>query len=87
MTAGLNVLSEVKAVVGSALGIRERIQNADAATALLGAVPELDSMAVVNLITALEDHFGFIVADDEISAATFETLGSVAAFVEEKLSR
>lgn len=87
MAAGLDVLSEVKAVVGSALGIRDRIRNADGSTALLGAIPELDSIAVVNLITALEDHFGFSVADDELSAATFETLGSLAGFVEEKLSR
>jgi len=87
MTAGLNVLSEVRTVVGGALGISERIRNADASMALLGAVPELDSMAVVSLIAALEDHFGFSVADDEISAATFETLGALAGFVEEKLAR
>ncbi len=82
MAAGLDVLSEVKAVVGSALGVRDRIRNADGSTALLGAIPELDSIAVVNLITALEEHFGFSVADDELGAATFETLGSLAGFVE-----
>jgi acyl carrier protein len=41
-------------------------------------------MAVVNLITALEDQFGITVDDDEISASTFETLGSLTAFVEQK---
>ena len=44
-------------------------------------------MAVVNLIAALEDHFGIRVEDDEISASTFATLGSLAAFVQEKLPR
>jgi acyl carrier protein len=58
----------------------------DAATLLLGAIPELDSMAVVNLITALEEQFGITVDDDEIGAATFETLGSLSAFVEQKLA-
>jgi acyl carrier protein len=43
-------------------------------------------MAVVNVITALEDHFGISVDDDEISAKTFETLGSLAQFVEQKLA-
>jgi acyl carrier protein len=57
-----------------------------AATPLLGAIPELDSMAVVSLITALEEQFGIAVDDDEIGAATFETLGSLAAFVEQKLA-
>jgi acyl carrier protein len=54
-------------------------------TPLLGAIPELDSMAVVHLITALEDHFGISVADDDIGAATFSTLGTLTSFVEQKL--
>lgn len=58
-----------------------------AATPLLGALPELDSMAVVNLIGALEDRFGIAIDDDEIGASTFETVGSLASFVEQKLTR
>jgi acyl carrier protein len=42
-------------------------------------------MAVVTLITALEEHFGLVVEDDEISATTFETLGTLVRFVEDKL--
>ena len=55
-------------------------------THLIGAIPEFDSMAVVSVITALEDSFGFIVDDDEIDAAVFETVGSLVAFVEQKLA-
>jgi acyl carrier protein len=51
---------------------------------LLGSLPELDSMAVVTLIGALETHFGIVIDDDDISASTFATLGSLAAFVEQK---
>jgi acyl carrier protein len=79
------LLDDVKAVVGTALQIRDRVQGMDSATPLLGAVPELDSIAVVNLITALEEHFGISVADDEIGAVTFATLGTLTAFVEQKL--
>ena len=43
-------------------------------------------MAVVNVITALEDHFGITVDDDEISAQTFETVGTLTDFVEQKLA-
>jgi len=53
-------------------------------TQLLGGIPELDSMAVVAVMTALEDRFGFTIADDEISAETFATLGTLVAFVENK---
>ena len=80
------LLDDVKMVVGGALQIRDRVQEMDADAPLLGAVPELDSIAVVNLITALEEHFGIMVADDEISAATFETLGSLTRFMERKLA-
>jgi len=82
----LMLLDEVKTIVGSALQIGSRVQHMDAAAPLLGAVPELDSIAVVNLITALEEHFGIAVADDEIGASTFETLASLTQFIERKLS-
>lgn len=52
---------------------------------LLGALPELDSMAVLNVVTALEDHFGITMQDDEISAATFESVATLSAFVEQQL--
>lgn len=53
-------------------------------TPLLGAIPELDSMAVVALITGMEQRFGFMVDDDDIDGATFATLGSLVAFVQSK---
>lgn len=80
------ILDDVKMIVGNSLQIGTRVQQMDASAPLLGAVPELDSIAVVNLITALEEHFGIAVADDEIGASTFETLGSLAQFVERKLA-
>ena len=80
------LLDDVKKVVGSALHISSRVKQMDAAAPLLGVVPELDSIAVVNLITALEEHFGITVADDEIGASTFETLDSLTQFIERKLS-
>jgi acyl carrier protein len=59
----------------------------DAQSRLMGSLPELDSMAVVNLITALEDQFGITVHDDEIDAATFDTVASLTAYVDHKLGR
>lgn len=79
-------LEEVKKVVAEVLGLGDRISRFDAKSPLLGALPELDSMSVVNLITALETHFDIVVHDDEISASSFATLGALASFVEEKLA-
>lgn len=79
------LLDEVKTVVGHALQIGSRVRGMREDSPLLGALPELDSMAVVTVITALEEHFSITVEDDEIGAAVFETLGSLARFVETKL--
>ena len=77
-------LDDVKSVVVSTLGIEDRADTLSASTPLLGGLPELDSMAVVELVAALEARFGFEVSDDEITGEVFETLGSLAAFVEAK---
>jgi len=52
---------------------------------LLGGVPEFDSMAVVSILTELEESFGIMVDDDEIDASIFETVGALVSFVEGKI--
>jgi acyl carrier protein len=79
------ILDEVKRVLRDALQLGRRADALTSQSQLLGTIPELDSMAVVTVITAVEERFGFTVADDDISAETFATLGSLADFVNEKL--
>jgi acyl carrier protein len=80
------LLDEVRTILGSALQLGDRSRRLNENSPLLGAVPELDSIAVVNVITALEERFEITVADDEIGAAAFETLGSLTRFIEGKLA-
>lgn len=77
-------LNDVKNVLIDVLNLGPAGEALDANSPLLGSLPELDSMAVVSLIGALQERFGIAVDDDDISASTFETLGSLAAFVEQK---
>ena len=79
-------LDEVRDILSDVLSLGERKSSLNVNSGLLGSIPELDSMAVVNVITALEEHFGIMVDDDEISARTFETLGSLTSFIEQKLA-
>lgn len=81
----LDTQTEVQRILDDVLSLRGRAMGFDAATPLLGAIAELDSMAVVTLITTLEERFGITVDDDEISGDTFATLGSLSAFVAGKL--
>jgi acyl carrier protein len=85
MSSTQSTMQQVKYILTRALQLGSRAESFTESTRLLGNIPELDSMAVVTLVTALEEHFGFVVDDDEISAATFETLGALVRFVENKL--
>jgi acyl carrier protein len=81
----MNTLNEVKNLLIDTLNLGAAGASLTAESPLLGSLPELDSMAVVTLIGALEEHFGISIDDDDISGATFETLGSLSAFVDGKL--
>ncbi|PCI51887.1 MAG: acyl carrier protein [Alphaproteobacteria bacterium] len=82
----MTVIEDVREILKTTLQIGERADDIEADTPLLGNIPELDSMAVAMLITAIEEHFDIFVDDDDISAETFETFGSLCEFVEEKLA-
>jgi acyl carrier protein len=77
-------LEKIRLILTDTLGLRQLLLNES--TPLLGSVPELDSMAVASVITALEEHFGFQIHDDEISARHFATLGTLNQFVQSKLA-
>lgn len=76
---------DIRQLIGDLLLLGDRIEKFGPDTPLVGGIPEFDSMAVVVLINALEERFGIQVADDEISAETFETMGKVHEFVLDKI--
>jgi acyl carrier protein len=75
----LNILDEVLSLGGRTASFKRD-------TALLGAIPELDSMAVVSLLTALEERFGIVVDDDDIDGSTFASVGTLVDFVATRAS-
>ncbi len=82
----MNTEKEVLSLLDEILSLNGRSAAFSSNTPLLGAIPELDSMAVVALITGMEERFGFSVDDDEIEGSTFATVGSLVEFVEGKLA-
>jgi acyl carrier protein len=82
----MQYFEDVRYILGDVLALGARKNSLKEDSALIGSIPELDSMAVINVLTALEEHFGFTVDDDEISAGTFESLESLVRFVESKLA-
>ena len=79
-----STIEGVKAVIVKTLGIEERADTLDASTPLFGSMPELNSFAVVELAASLEEQFGFQIDDSDFSGEVFETVGTLAEFVEKK---
>ena len=81
-----DVLAEVIATIGETLGIEDRATQFAAETLLLENLPELDSMAIVELVLALEERFGIEIDDAQITGELFESVGSLAEFVDSQLN-
>jgi acyl carrier protein len=77
------LFDEVKQVVVDTLEIQDRSSEFEAASPLLGSVAELDSMAVLEVVVALEARFGFEIDDSELTGEVFETFGTLTDFVAE----
>ncbi|MBM4197409.1 MAG: acyl carrier protein [Gammaproteobacteria bacterium] len=78
------VEQQVRSILRDTLQLGARADRLGPDSALMGAIAELDSMAVVTVIAAIEEQCGIVVEDDEISAETFATFGSLVAFVTSK---
>ena len=82
----MDTTQEIIRLLDDVLSLGGRTASFTRATPLLGSVAELDSMAVVSLITAMEEQFGIVIDDDDIDGHTFATVGSLTDFVSGKLA-
>ena len=73
-------LEQVKNILADLLKLDTSDFNEN--TELLGALPEFDSMAVIGLITAIEETFDVTIHDDDLNAELFATPGSLINYVE-----
>lgn len=78
-------IARVKAILRDTLNLGERADKLTSDSPLLGGLTEFDSMAVVSVVTMIEDELGVTIEDDELSAEVFATVGSLAAFVAQKM--
>ncbi|MCH8684312.1 acyl carrier protein [Pedomonas mirosovicensis] len=80
------VEARLRDLLGSVLNLGARADGLESDTPLLGALPELDSMAIATLLTALEERFDIIIDDEDVSADIFETFGSLSEFLTAKVA-
>jgi acyl carrier protein len=80
----MDTLVRVRKILRDALNLGDRAENLTPESPLLGGLPEFDSMAVVTVVTMIEDELGVTIDDDELSAEIFATVGSLAEFLSQK---
>ncbi len=80
------LVNEIREILRDTLQLGKRADDLDALSPLFGAIPEFDSMAVVTVLTMVEEEFGIVIDDDEVSAEIFATVGSLSDFVSHKVS-
>lgn len=86
MEKEIDVIEGVRAVVDETLSLGGRGHDLNPDSELLGAIPELDSQAVLNVLVGIEEHFEITIDDDEIDASIFEKLSGLIGLVEGKIS-
>jgi acyl carrier protein len=82
----MSLQQEIIQIIDDVLMLDGQVDHLDENTGLLGSIPEFDSVAVVSLVTALEEEFGCTFDDDELNADVFATVGSLTKVLEEKLN-
>ena len=88
LTDADEVDTTLRAVLADVLGLApERVAAFTEATALFGALPEFDSMAVAGLLTELEERLGILIEDHEIDADLLERYGNLLTFARAKALR
>ena len=78
--------ADLRAILHDALQLGDEVQHFNAQTPLLGSLPQLDSMGVLAVLTALDQQLGLHIHDDEIDASLFETFGTLTAFVRARVA-
>ncbi|MBL0748522.1 acyl carrier protein [Nocardioides baculatus] len=88
MSTSLNhadLVPGISDLLADVLGLDERRRRElTADTELFGALPELDSLSVLELATTLESSYGVTVEDEDFTGDVFGSIGSLARFVADR---
>jgi len=79
-----NTLDTIRTVLIDTLELTQQPADLQRDTPLFGALPELDSFGVVQLVAEVEERFDITIDDDEFGAELFETVGTLTDFVDAK---
>lgn len=81
----MDLTQTISRILSAQLGPAYPSESFQPSSPLLGQIPELDSMAVVGILAAIEDETGISIPDDEVSADAFATFAALESFVRNQI--
>lgn len=81
----MNALDLTRKLVRDCLQLKDS-EQLNPETPLLSGFPELNSLTIATLMTEIEEAVDCEIDDDEISESVFETIGSLADFIDKKMA-
>ncbi|HWM95354.1 MAG TPA: phosphopantetheine-binding protein [Thermoanaerobaculia bacterium] len=81
---GLQIVTELKRIIADDLDVNLKFDEIDDKVPLLGAGLHLDSVVIVELISLIEDRFGFEFDDSDLNLESFRNLTTLAGVIERR---
>jgi acyl carrier protein len=75
------IIERLKHLISENLDLNIRVEDIDADSALMEEGLKLDSLAIVELITLVEDNFGIQFGEDDLNMEAFGSLRKLAAAI------
>lgn len=82
----MDTLEITKDILRTCLQLGTRADTLTRETPLMGSFPEFNSLSIVSIVSNIEEQTGCSISDKEISAEIFETVGTLADFIDSKLA-
>ncbi len=79
------LVNQLKAIMAEELDVNLKVEEIDENASLFEDGLSLDSIAIVELISLVEQHFGFEFSDSELSPESFSNLRVLANLISSKM--
>lgn len=86
MTTTAAVLSRLKTLIVEEMDVRIAADQIADDTSFFAGGFGMDSIAIVELISLVEDHFGVLFADEDLVPASFSNVQVLARVIADKLA-
>jgi acyl carrier protein len=80
-----SIIEQLKTYILPELALKISLEQIDRETKLEGEGLDLDSLGFVELIMAIEEHFGFQFLETEIEVQNFQSIGSLSRLIGQKV--